>query len=135
MVTTSAMTHSIGLPADAAAVASVRELERRRQRGLLRARLFGGSAEPVRLGRFQIVRKLGEGGMGVVYLARDTRLNRLAALKFLPVIRRSDQELSRRFLQEAQAASLLDHPNICTIFEFSDSARQRRMFLRSHSTA
>ncbi|MEZ4699235.1 MAG: protein kinase [Rhodothermales bacterium] len=74
-----------------------------------------------RVNQYEIERELGAGGMGVVYLARDTRLNRLAALKFLPTIRRGDQELSRRFLQEAQAASLLDHPNICTIFEFNET--------------
>ncbi|MDZ4699044.1 MAG: protein kinase [Rhodothermales bacterium] len=75
-----------------------------------------------RINQYVIERELGAGGMGVVYLARDTRLDRLVALKFLPMIRRGDEELSRRFLQEARAASQLDHPNICTIYEFNESA-------------
>ena len=82
-----------------------------------------GAVQPGdRINQYVIERELGAGGMGVVYLARDTRLDRLAALKFLPAIRKSDDEVSRRFLQEARAASLLDHPNICTIYEFNESA-------------
>ena len=116
MVTTSAMTHSIGLPADAAAVASVRELERRRQRGLLRARLFGGSAEPVRLGRFQIVRKLGEGAAGVVYAAFDPRMQRTVALK---VLMAADTD-RRALIREARALAQLSHPNVLTVYEVND---------------
>jgi serine/threonine protein kinase len=68
-----------------------------------------------RLGSFEIVALLGSGGMGDVYKARDTKLNRTVALKVLPAESVSDLGRRRRFVQEAQAASALDHPNIITI--------------------
>jgi Tol biopolymer transport system component len=70
------------------------------------------------IGRYELLEKLGEGGMGVVYRARDVLLNRFAALKFLPDAG-MDEDRKRRFLHEAQVASSLNHPNIVTIYEIS----------------
>ncbi|HXB72552.1 MAG TPA: protein kinase [Candidatus Acidoferrales bacterium] len=70
------------------------------------------------IGRYELLEKLGEGGMGVVYRARDLLLNRFAALKFLPDAG-LDDDRKRRFLHEAQVASSLNHPHIVTIYEIS----------------
>src|SRR5262249_20714809 len=66
---------------------------------------------------YEIVAKLGGGGMGVVYQARDTRLGRLVALKFLPPQWSHDANAKARFIPEAQAASATDHAHICTIHD------------------
>ena len=74
---------------------------------------------------YEILDKLGGGGMGVVYRARDTRLDRVVALKFLSAHLLSDPEAKDRFLVEAQAAASLDHPNLCTIHEIGETADGR----------
>ncbi len=77
---------------------------------------------------YRIVRKLGGGGMGVVYEANDTKLDRTVALKFLAPHLGLHEEATERFVREAKAASALDHPNICTILEI-DETRDRRLFI------
>jgi serine/threonine-protein kinase len=74
-------------------------------------------ATGTKLGRYEIRAKIGEGGMGEVYLAEDTKLNRKVAIKILPAEVASDQERMRRFVQEAKAAAALNHPNIAHIYE------------------
>ena len=80
------------------------------------------------ISHYRIIGKLGEGGMGVVYRAVDTRLDREVALKFLPPESTRDPEAKSRFVIEAKAASALDHPNICNIHDI-DETPDGRMFL------
>jgi eukaryotic-like serine/threonine-protein kinase len=76
------------------------------------------------IGRYELLEKLGEGGMGVVYRARDVLLNRSAAIKLLSSEAPLDEDRKRRFLQEAQAASALNHPNIITVYDAGLSGPQ-----------
>jgi len=98
------------------------------------------------VGHFTILSKIGAGGMGEVYLAQDSNLDRKVALKLLPSEVASDHERMRRFIQEAKAASALNHPNIITIHEvgqfdsrhfiateFIDGQTLRQMMRRGHS--
>jgi serine/threonine protein kinase len=77
-----------------------------------------------RIEHYEIIQKLGEGGMGEVYLAQDTKLNRNIAIKFLALSTVADEQAKERFLREAQSAATLDHPHVCGIYEIGEANGQ-----------
>src|SRR5262249_3817583 len=84
------------------------------------------------IGSYTILGALGEGGMGTVYKARDEKLDRMVALKFIRVDLAERESIQRRFMQEARAASALDHPNIGTIYGIEEFSEGRMCIVMAH---
>src|SRR4029450_12870793 len=84
------------------------------------------------LGSYALIRLLGRGGMGEVYLAHDSRLGRNVALKLLPKSLNDDEDRLRRFAREARSASALKHPNVSVIHEIGETENGRRFIAMEH---
>ena len=84
------------------------------------------------ISHYRILEKLGEGGMGIVYKAEDTKLERTVALKFLPKEYTKDKEAKERFIQEAQAAAGLDHQYICNVYEINETEENQMFIAMAH---
>ena len=84
------------------------------------------------ISHYRIIDKIGGGGMGIVYKAEDTKLDRIVALKFLPPYISNDEESKSRFIHEAKAASSMDHPNICTIHEIDETEVEQLFIAMSY---
>jgi serine/threonine protein kinase len=87
------------------------------------------STHPSMLGSYPVERELGRGGLGVVYLARDTRLDRSVAIKVLPDLLMLDPDSLARFEREAKLLASLNHPNIATIYGVEDTGQQQLLVL------
>ncbi len=88
------------------------------------------------IAHYKILEKIGEGGMGVVHKAEDTKLKRTVALEFLPPELIRDPQAKKRFIKEAQAAAALDHPNICAVYEIGEAKGATYIampFVKGHS--
>ena len=110
--------HGHGVREVAEADAAVFFLDRNAKQAEIASRLFGTGSTPLRIGRFAVLRTLGEGGMGRVYSAYDEQLDRRVAIK---VLRREVDEASRRrILREAQAMAKLSHPNVIAIHDVGE---------------
>src|SRR6266478_1243920 len=81
---------------------------------------YDASMTGTTISHYKILEKLGEGGMGVVYKAEDTKLDRMVALKFLPPHLAASEQDKARFVQEAKAAAALNHPNVCSVIDFQE---------------
>src|SRR5438270_12689008 len=81
------------------------------------------------ISHYQIVERIGAGGMGEIYKAQDARLNRMVAIKVLTNASAGDSDRRRRLIQEAQAASALNHPNIITIYDITSDAESEYMVM------
>ncbi|MBL4688889.1 MAG: serine/threonine protein kinase, partial [Nannocystaceae bacterium] len=92
-------------------------LDTRRMKGSLEQRLFGTAVDPVRVGRFVVIDRLGQGGMGTVFRAYDPDLNRRVALKVLRKTSIAEPEREARLVREAQALAKLNHPNVVAVYE------------------
>jgi serine/threonine protein kinase len=84
------------------------------------------------IAQYEVVARLGGGGMGIVYSARDSKLGRRVALKFLPPRWSHDESAKQRFIREAQAASATDHRNICTIHDIETAADGQLFIVMAH---